>query len=134
MFRGYVHDTQDIVYLRVNIPGLPHGLGQMPLAINLTELDGSDLFTKKINDFCHKILISTVVAEKLISEHCIRNRGTKKVETIACSNCEGSGKYTFNVGTDYSYQDDCKVCRGKGSRRQVTERYYLPDGSEEVHD
>lgn len=130
MFRGYVHDTQDIVYLRVNTPGLPYGLGQTPLAINLAELD----FAKKIDAFCHRTSVSTAVIEQLISEHCLRTRGTKKIETIKCSGfgaCEGSGKRTFRAGAAGSYQDDCKVCGGKGTRRQVTERYYLSNSGED---
>jgi len=134
MFRGYVHDTQDIVYLRVNVPGLPYGLGQPPLVISLAEFDGPDHFTKKINDFCHRTSVSTAVIEQLISEHCLRTRGTKKIETIKCSGfgaCEGSGKRTFRAGAAGSYQDDCKVCGGKGTRRQVTERYYLSNSGED---
>lgn len=120
MFRGYVHDTEDIFYLRVNIPGLLHGLGQPPL-----ELGCDSTLSEKVDLFCATVSVSAAVVDKLMADHCQRTRGTKKQEIISCTNCDGNG--TQRLIHLSKHKIDCKICRGKGTRTQITEQYYLEE-------
>ena len=134
MFRGYVHDNDDIYYLRVNIPGFLHGLGKTPLVIDLREVTCNDDLSQKITAFCATIPVSAAVIATLMTDHCQRTRGTKKQEIISCEHCDGSGikqrppalpvppLLHINIP-----KIDCKVCRGKGNRTQITEQYYLEE-------
>lgn len=103
MFRGYVHDNEDIYYLRVNIPGFLHGLGKPPLVINLRELTCNDDLSRKIADFCATIPVSAAVVATLMTEHCQRTRGTKKQKVIPCKTCDGTGIMLRH------HKIDCKV-------------------------
>ena len=126
MFRGYVHDNDDIYYLRVNIPGFLHGLGQPPLIIRLQEIGCNNDLSEKIALFCATVSISATVVDKLMTDHCQRTRGTKKQEVVPCSYCKGSGDaHTHLHETTCALK--CKLCGGKGTRTQITEQYYLED-------
>jgi hypothetical protein len=122
MFRIYVHDTKDIAYARVNIPGVEHGLGMEPLEMDLLawELPGDTVFIKQLLDFCSTIPFTKSAAEHLIKFYTQRQNAGTSQEEVPCKACKGTGKMTT-----HTHLLKCKVCNGKKHRIRVTETYFL---------
>jgi len=100
MFRGYIHDTEDIVYLRVNVPAIKYGLGQEPYKLN----SGDPEFTSKVIEFCKMISVPYLTVHAMNDEMWgMRYRKTTPKD-IACVTCKGKGKV----------EKTCHICDGTG--------------------
>jgi len=121
MFRGYVHDTEDVVYLRINIPGIKHGLGREPAKFDPTHR----YFVAQIAEFCETVSVSKFAFEELRKEQEKRRGSTIKKEKIICSLCKGT---KTDLHRQKLYPDleplECKLCKGTGDRFLITETYY----------
>lgn len=129
MFRGYVHDVEDIIYLRVNFPNVTYGLGQEPFKIDLQliaepvlGIDATAALNAAIKEFFQTTAVPTQLVEHLIQAENRKDRVGRKEAVVSCALCHGTG--TFER---HGLEDPCKLCRGKGDRTLVTETYYLRD-------
>jgi hypothetical protein len=118
MFRGYVHDTEDIVYLRINVPGIEYGLGKNPL-----QLDPADPeFKQKVEDFCKLLEVSKRAVKEMHTLQSQVSSMSRTREKIVCQTCNGTKEMPPRPdGSQYpSYMRECKVCRGKGCRIKIS--------------
>jgi len=127
MYRGYVHDTEDVVYLRINIPGIKYGLGQESFKLDTTHQD----FAKHVAEFCQPVTLSKQAVKQLIHEFEMRQGSTKVREKVICNLCDGT---KIDLHRQKLFPDmpetPCKACRGKMDRIKVTETYYLFESPE----
>lgn len=122
MYRGYVHDTQNIVYLRINIPGVKYGLGMEPF-----QLDPSHpQFTEQVSEFCQTDTLSKMAVLQLLEEFRVRQGSTKTREKVICDSCQGT-KIDLHRRRVYPEHPSlaCRSCKGKPDKYLVTETYYV---------
>lgn len=119
-YRGYVHDTEDIIYLRINVPGITYGLGKNPLQLDPNHSD----FAERVADFARCVQVSATAAREMHRLQCKISSMCKSTEKIICTMCVGDGTYQISSRTI-----ECKLCGGKGALLQTTYRgtERLPD-------
>jgi len=122
MYRGYVHDTEDIIYLRINIPGIKYGLGKEPLQLD----PNHNQFAEQVIEFCQGVTLSKNAVEQLLEEFRMRQGSNKKTKKVICDLCKGT---KIDLHRQRVYPDhpplECKLCEGKLVRFLVTETYYV---------
>ena len=111
MFRGYVHDDEDIIYLRVNVPGVVHGLGQKCYPLDPNDDD----FAEQVATFCELTTAHKETTIEMETLQCRISSMTKRREIVECSACDGT-----KIMTSFDRPYPCKVCNEKGKRVKIT--------------